>query len=59
MTNIENSKAIERELNSIEEGMSGFKISNGIIITEDWEENIKCKKGMVTAVPLWKWLISQ
>jgi predicted AAA+ superfamily ATPase len=57
MTNIENSKAIERELNSIEEGMSGFKISNGIIITEDWEENIKCKKGMVTAVPLWKWLI--
>lgn len=58
MTSIENTKAIERELNSIEEGMSGCKISNGIIITEDWEENIKCKKGMVTAVPLWKWLIS-
>lgn len=58
MTNIENNKAIERELNSIEEGMSQFKISNGIIITEDWEENIKCKKGRVTAVPLWKWLIS-
>jgi len=38
--------------------MSQFKISNGIIITEDWEENIKCKKGRVTAVPLWKWLIS-
>ena len=58
MASVENSKAIERETRSIEECMSSLKISNGIIITEDWEESIPCKKGLITAIPLWKWLLT-
>lgn len=57
MTSLENRMSVKRELSSIEEGMVVLKISEGTIITEDWEEIIRSKKGKIKAIPLWKWLI--
>lgn len=59
MININNKKSIQRELNSIEKGLIDFKISDGLIITEDWEENIILKKTKIALVPLWKWLLNE
>lgn len=57
MINPDEESAARRELTSIEESMANLKVNRGIIITDNWEENIKLKNGQISAVPLWKWLL--
>ncbi len=51
-------KTKEREIKSLAEGMSRFKLKSGMIITENYEgeETVDDKK--IAYIPLWRWLLS-
>lgn len=57
MAATEDRKALQREMNAMEEAMGHFKGSKGLIVTEDWEEELRLKQRRVSAMPLWKWLL--
>lgn len=59
MTATDNKKAMQREIDAMDEGLEIFKTSKGIIITEDWEEDIRLRNGKIKTIPLWKWLLKQ
>lgn len=39
--------------------MKEFQLKEGLIITEDYEEEEKIKNKKIKFMPLWKWLIEQ
>lgn len=47
----------KRELGGLLEAMEIFKLKNGLIITEDQEEERKIGGKTVKIIPLWKWLL--
>lgn len=54
---VENEETREREVRGLLEAMKKFRISRGIVITEDYESEEKMGKKRIEFVPLWKWLL--
>lgn len=57
MINAEDEKAAQREIRALEDGMKNLNVAKGKIITSDWEESVRISKGVISAVPLWMWLL--
>lgn len=61
--NIEEYKTKEREVNNLLKASKELRCNNLIVITEDYENTEKIKKGRITKkidfVPLWKWLLGE
>lgn len=51
-------KTKEREICSLIEGMSRFKLKSGTIITENYEGEEAAGGKKIVFVPLWKWLLA-
>lgn len=47
----------EREVNGLLEAMDAFKLKEGLIITEDKEEEERIDGREIVYMPLWKWLL--
>lgn len=56
--NLDAPETKNREIKSLLKALEEFKLSSGLVITEDYEaeENIRGKK--IDYIPLWKWLIN-
>jgi predicted AAA+ superfamily ATPase len=48
----------KRELKGLARAMEGFKLREGLVLTEDFEGEEKINGRRVRFVPLWKWLIA-
>ncbi len=47
----------EREIKGLLEALAAFKLKQGLIITEDKEEEEKIHNKRIVYIPLWKWLL--
>jgi len=47
----------KREIKSLQEGMSYFKLNKAILITQDQEDNLRIEGQIIDIKPLWKWLL--
>ncbi|MBU4304874.1 MAG: ATP-binding protein [Candidatus Omnitrophica bacterium] len=56
---ISEAKTREREVEGLAEAMAHYKLKQGFILTEDYNEEIKIRQGRVTIVPLWYWLLDK
>jgi len=54
---VNNKKTKEREVKSLLEAMNEFKLKQGIVITEDYENEKKINGKTIIFIPLWKWLL--
>ncbi len=48
----------EREVKGVLEAMKKFKLKDGLILTNDQDEEIKVDNKMVIIMPVWKWLLN-
>lgn len=48
----------EREVNGLLEAMDAFKLKEGLIITEETEEEERIGSKKIAYMPLWKWLLN-
>ncbi|NGX32484.1 MAG: hypothetical protein K1060chlam4_00531 [Candidatus Anoxychlamydiales bacterium] len=48
----------KREIEGLLEAMKAYKLKEGIIITENDEEQIKVENYKIQVIPIWKWLLS-
>lgn len=48
----------KREIEGLLEAMKTYKLKEGIIITENDEEQIKVENYKIQVIPIWKWLLS-
>ncbi len=48
----------EREVNGLLEAMDAFKLKEGLMITEDEEEEERIEGRKIVYMPLWKWLLN-
>jgi len=48
----------EREVNGLLEALNAFKLKEGLVLTEDFEDVEKISKKTIIYKPLWKWLLS-
>lgn len=48
----------EREVNGLLEAMDAFKLKEGLIITEDREDEERIDGREIVYMPLWKWLLN-
>ena len=46
-----------REISGLIEAMEKYKLSNGLILTSDDEDEIKIENKFITVKPIWKWLL--
>lgn len=49
----------EREVEGLLEAMNYFKLGNGLIITDDLEEEITIEGKKIRYMPLWKWILQR
>jgi len=56
--NIDDMNTKERELRSLLKAMDEFKLNDGVVITEDFEDEEKIDGKKVFYKPIWKWLLS-
>lgn len=47
----------ERELNGLLEALSTFHLKEGILLTQDQEEDLHIDKKIIHVLPVWKWLL--
>ncbi|MEK6914414.1 MAG: ATP-binding protein [Nanoarchaeota archaeon] len=47
----------KREINGLLEVMNEYKLKEGILLTEDQEEEIKSEGKKIKVIPVWKWLL--
>lgn len=47
----------ERELDGLLEAMNTFKLSRGLLLTKEQEEDIKVENKTIRVFPVWKWLL--
>ena len=52
-----NEKNKEREIQGLIESLNKFNIKEGLIITNNQEEEIKIENKVVKVIPAWKWLL--
>lgn len=57
--NLDNLKTKEREVKSLIIALKELKIKNGIILTENKEENLKIDNKTITVLPVYKWLLDK
>lgn len=55
--NLDDPAVKEREIDGLSETMEKFNIRQGIIITQDQDEEEKIRGKMIKFIPLWKWLL--
>ena len=55
--NMDDMNTKERELRSLLKAMDEFKLKEGVVITEDFEDEEKIDGKKVSYTPLWKWLL--
>ncbi|KXB02464.1 hypothetical protein AKJ44_00295 [candidate division MSBL1 archaeon SCGC-AAA261F17] len=48
----------EREVESLTTALDAFKMKEGCILTEDYEEEEQVEEKKIHFIPLWKWLLS-
>lgn len=54
---LENPATRKREINGLIEAMRNYKLSEGLIITEDEEDVIVENETTIQVIPVWKWLL--
>jgi hypothetical protein len=54
---IKNEKTKKREIEGLLSAMEEFKLKEGVILTEDYEDFEKYMQKEIRFIPLWKWLI--
>jgi len=47
----------EREIKALSCAMEEFKLNQGLIITDDYEKDVKMDNKRIKFIPLWKWLL--
>jgi predicted AAA+ superfamily ATPase len=47
----------EREISGLKEAMEKFKLSEGLLLTNSQEEDIKLDRKKIKVIPVWKWLL--
>ena len=47
----------EREVRSLIKAMAVFKLKEGLVITEDIDEEVEVDNKKIVYKPLWKWLL--
>ena len=47
----------EREIEGLREAMEKFNVKNGLILTNNQEDEIKLNKNIIKVMPVWKWLL--
>ena len=57
--NMADEKTKNREFRSLQKAMEELKVSNAIIITENFEGEEKLNDNTVKLIPLWKWLLNE
>lgn len=55
--NISDTKTREREIKGLAEAMAQYKLTQGVILTEDDYEELKVREGEIIVMPLWYWLL--
>jgi predicted AAA+ superfamily ATPase len=48
----------DREINGLLEALNKFNIKEGLIITNDHEEEIKVENKLIKVIPAWKWFLN-
>jgi hypothetical protein len=54
---IENEETKKREITGLMEAMEKFKISSGLLLTEDEEDNMVLENYNISILPVWKWIL--
>ena len=49
----------EREIEGILEAMNKFNLKEGLILTENQEDEIKVEDKTIRIIPVWKWLLEE
>ena len=49
----------EREISGLKEAMDKFKLNEGLLLTDNQEEEIKIKGKKIKVIPVWKWLLAE
>jgi hypothetical protein len=57
--NVEDEKTKEREVTALLKAMDEFKLKEGLVITEDYEDKEARNEKIITYKPLWKWLLEE
>ena len=58
VTKVLNKETYDREVNGLVEAMEQFKLKEGLILTEDQEDEFKIGKNKIKVMPVYKWLLS-
>jgi hypothetical protein len=56
---VDDQKTRQREVQGLAEALKEFKLTNGVVITEDFEGSEKVGGKNIAYVPLWKWLLER
>jgi len=54
---LEDIETRERELKGLKEALETYKLTEGLILTDDTEETFEREGKTIRIVPVWKWLI--
>jgi len=54
-----NEKNKDREINGLLQALNKFNLKDGLIITNNQEEEIKIENKLIKVIPAWKWLLGQ
>jgi predicted AAA+ superfamily ATPase len=49
----------ERELRGVQDAMRTYGLPEGLIVTNNQEEEVACEEGVVKVIPGWKWMIGK
>jgi predicted AAA+ superfamily ATPase len=54
---LHNDETRKREINGLLDAMNTYSLKQGLILTENDEDNIKVNNKEITILPVWKWLL--
>ena len=54
---LHNDETRKREINGLLDAMNTYNLKQGLILTENDEDNIKVNNKEITILPVWKWLL--
>jgi predicted AAA+ superfamily ATPase len=52
-------KTKKREVSGLIDAMISFDLKQGLILTEDEEDQLRIEGRKITVLPIWKWLLSR
>ena len=56
---LENTDTRKRELDGMLDAMKAYKLKEGLILTDDTEDEIEIKDKKIFVRPIWKWLLQK